>query len=142
MNKINIFVYGSLREGFFNYDKYLKGKVIKNIPAVLKGMELYHMPYKGYPAIVPNENNQVFGEIMVVNDYDETIKAIDEMEGVIDHRHPENEYHKELLTVEHLDTGIKEDCYVYFYNLDNDSIFNEKAIHIPDGDWKKYMLNK
>ena len=26
--------------------------------------------------------------------------------------------------------------------LDNDSIFNKKAIHIPDGDWKKYMLNK
>ena len=23
MKKINLFVYGSLREGFFNYDKYL-----------------------------------------------------------------------------------------------------------------------
>ncbi|MEO2683312.1 gamma-glutamylcyclotransferase, partial [Clostridium butyricum] len=30
--KINVFVYGSLREGFFNYDKYLKGKVISIKP--------------------------------------------------------------------------------------------------------------
>ncbi len=27
--KRKIFVYGSLRTGFFNYEKYLKGKVIK-----------------------------------------------------------------------------------------------------------------
>lgn len=141
MNDINIFVYGSLREGFFNYDRYLKGKVLKSIPAVLKGMELYHMPYKGYPAILPNENSEVFGEIMIIKDYAETIKAIDKMEGVIDYNHPENEYHKELLTVEHLNTGIKENCYVYFYNLPNDSVFAEKAIHIKDGDWKNYMLS-
>ena len=69
MNNINIFVYGSLREGFFNYDKYLKGKVIKNIPAVLEGMDLYHMPYKGYPAIIPG-NGILKGEIIEVMDYE------------------------------------------------------------------------
>ena len=34
MKNINLFVYGSLRDGFFNYDKYLKGKVIdKKMPS-------------------------------------------------------------------------------------------------------------
>ena len=44
---INIFVYGSLRENFFNYNKYLKGKVVSIRPAKIKNMHLYHMPYKG-----------------------------------------------------------------------------------------------
>ena len=45
-----MFAYGSLREGFFNYDKYLKGNVISNRRAKIKDVVLYHMPYKGYPA--------------------------------------------------------------------------------------------
>ena len=45
MKKINLFVYGSLREGFFNYDKYLAGKVVEKKDAILENMRLYHMPY-------------------------------------------------------------------------------------------------
>ena len=84
MKKINLFVYGSLREGFFNYDKYLAGKVVEKKDASLENMRLYHMPYKGYPAITPG-NDKVLGEIMVINEeeYDETVKAMDEMEGFI-----------------------------------------------------------
>ena len=36
MKKINLFVYGSLREGFFNYDKYLAGKVVEKKTLALK----------------------------------------------------------------------------------------------------------
>ena len=36
MKKINLFVYGSLREGFFNYDKYLSGKEVE-VDAVCDG---------------------------------------------------------------------------------------------------------
>ena len=67
MKKINLFVYGSLREGFFNYDKYLAGKVVEKKDASLENMRLYHMPYKGYPAITPG-NDKVLGEIMVINE--------------------------------------------------------------------------
>ena len=66
MKKINLFVYGSLREGFFNYDKYLAGKVVEKKDASLENMRLYHMPYKGYPAITPG-NDKVLGEIMAVS---------------------------------------------------------------------------
>lgn len=29
MKNINFFVYGSLREGFYNYNKFLAGKIFK-----------------------------------------------------------------------------------------------------------------
>ena len=143
MKNINLFVYGSLRQGFFNYEKYLEGKVVKKYEAKLENMKLFHMPYKGYPAITKGEDI-VFGEIMIINenDYDETIKAMDEMEGFISENNPENEYHKVILEVENISTKEKEKCFVYCYNKDKDIVFEEKSIYIPSGDWKNYMLNK
>ena len=143
MKNINLFVYGSLRQGFFNYEKYLEGKVVKKYEAKLENMKLFHMPYKGYPAITKGEDI-VFGEILIINenDYDETIKAMDEMEGFISENNPENEYHKVILEVENISTKEKEKCFVYFYNKDKDIVFEEKSIYIPSGDWKNYMLNK
>jgi len=93
------------------------------------------MPYKGYPAIVP-VTSTVLGEVIVVNDYDNTIPPIDKMEGFISENNTKNEYHKRLL-----DSGEKENCYVYFYNKSIDNLFDEKSIHISDGDWAKYMKN-
>ena len=143
MKKINLFVYGSLREGFFNYDKYLAGKVVEKKDAILENMRLYHMPYKGYPAITKGED-VVCGEIMVINEsnYEETVKAMDKMEGFISDNNPENEYHKVILEVENLLTNEKEKCFVYFYNKERDMIFEEESVYIPHGDWKEYMLNK
>ena len=142
MNKINLFVYGSLRTGFFNYDKYLSGKVVEKKEAKLHNIELYHMPYKGYPAIIKGQDS-VVGEIMVIKeeDYDATMKAMDEMEGFISECNPKNEYDKIILEVENIHSNEKEKCYVYFYNKDNDKLFHSEATYIPNGDWKEYMLN-
>lgn len=143
MRNINIFVYGSLREGFFNYNKYLEGKVSNKKEAKLENMKLHHIPYKGYPAIT-HGNDTILGEIMVINedDYEETVKAMDEMEGFISENNPDNEYHKVILDVEDITTNTKEKCFVYFYNKDKDKEFDSKSIYISNGDWKKYMLTK
>lgn len=143
MKKINLFVYGSLREGFFNYNKYLAGKVVEKKDASLENMRLYHMPYKGYPAITPG-NDKVLGEIMVINEeeYDETVRAMDEMEGFISENNPENEYHKVVLEVKDLQTNENEKCFVYFYNKDKDKVFDNESVYISNGDWKEYMLRK
>lgn len=143
MRNINIFVYGSLREGFFNYNKYLEGKVSNKKEAKLENMKLHHMPYKGYPAIT-HGNDTILGEIIVINedDYEETVKAMDEMEGFISENNPDNEYHKVILDVEDITTNTKEKCFVYFYNKDKDKEFDSKSIYISNGDWKKYMLTK
>ena len=141
MNKnINFFVYGSLREGFFNYDKYLKGKVVSITPAKIKNMVVYHMPYKGYPALLNGEGT-VYGEIMEIKPeiYAETMKAMDEMEGFISENNPKNEYDKVIFEVENLQNGKKENCYVYFYNRDIDNDFEDKSVFVSHGDWVKHM---
>lgn len=137
---INLFVYGSLRENFFNYDKYLKGKVLSIKPAKIDNMILYHMPYKGYPAILNGEGT-VYGEIIEVIPelYDETVKAIDDMEGFISENNPQNEYHKKLFEVSHLNDDTCEKCYVYFYNHNIDDKFSNNAVLINHGDWAKHM---
>lgn len=143
MKGINLFVYGSLREGFFNYNKYLNGKVIEKKEAKLENTKLYHMPYKGYPAITFGKDT-VLGEIMVLKEdcYEDTMSAMDEMEGFISEQNPENEYHRVILEVENLHTNEKEKCFVYFYNKDKDTLFNSKAIYIPHGDWKEHMISR
>lgn len=141
MKRINFFVYGSLREGFFNYDKYLDGKVIEKKDAKLENMKLVHLPYKGYPALTFGEDT-VYGEIMVLSEehYEDTMNAMDKLEGFISEKNPENEYDRVILEVEHLHTNEKEKCFVYFYNKDNDPLFDNSAIYLPHGNWREYML--
>ena len=143
MSRINLFVYGSLREGFFNYNKYLANRVVEKKEAKLENMKLYHMPYKGYPAITFGED-VVRGEIMVLREdcYEDTMKAMDAMEGFIGDENPDNEYHKVILEVEDLHTTKKEKCFIYFYNKDKDLLFDSNAIYIPHGDWKEHMMSE
>ena len=138
---INIFVYGSLREGFFNYDLYLKGKVKSIRPAEINGFKLYHMPYKGYPAVLPG-NTTIVGEVVEFEDYYSTLKAIDEMEGFSNENNPNNEYLRKLVKVKLNDDESYENCYSYFYNENIDPKFQDEAIYIENGDWKEYMLRE
>ncbi|MGN1402296.1 MAG: gamma-glutamylcyclotransferase family protein [Bacillus sp. (in: firmicutes)] len=143
MNRIHLFVYGSLREDFFNYTKYLDGMVLKKMAAKLENMKLHHMPYKGYPALTHGKDI-ILGEIMVLRDdcYDDVMKAVDEMEGFIGENDPDNEYHKVILNVINLETKEEEKCFVYFYNKDKDPLFDNQAVYIPHGDWKEYMISE
>ena len=86
------FVYGSLREGFFNYDKYLKGHVLTNEVATTEG-DLYHMKHKGYPALV-NGNRQIEGEVITVDNPEVLVKALDEMENFYGLGNEKNEYER------------------------------------------------
>ena len=142
MNKeLKIFVYGSLREGFFNYDLYLKGKIKSIKPAIIEGYDLYHMPYKGYPAIFSGKQT-IIGEVVELLDYKINLKAMDKMEGFIESGNPNNEYSREIVRVKYTDDEKYEDCYCYIYNKSIDNKFDKEAIYINDGDWKKYMTKK
>lgn len=135
-----IFVYGSLREGFFNYDKYLSGKVSNITLATVKG-KLYHMPHKGYPALLDGED-VVIGEIMEMKDFYKDIIAMDEMEGYVSAEDTSlNEYTRTVMIVKNLETNQEESVYVYKYEEFNTEDFESHAIYLPHGDWKKYMLS-
>lgn len=135
-----IFVYGSLREDFFNYDKYLKGKVSAPTLATVKG-KLYHLSHKGYPALLDGDD-EVIGEIMEMKDFHKDIIPMDKMEGYISSEDKSlNEYTRTLMTVKNLDTNEYEECYVYKYEQYNNSDFEKNALYLPNGDWKEYMLS-
>ena len=133
-----VFVYGSLREGFFNYDKYLKNKVSPASLGEVKG-KLFHLSHKGYPALLEGEDT-IIGEIMEIKDFYENIVSLDEMEGYLSFEDASNnEYIRTIMDVKNLHTNTMESCYVYKYVEFNDKDFNHHAVHISHGDWKKYM---
>ncbi|WP_150843999.1 MULTISPECIES: gamma-glutamylcyclotransferase [unclassified Clostridium] len=133
-----VFVYGSLREGFFNYDKYLKNKVPPASLGEIKG-KLFHLSHKGYPALLDGDDT-VIGEIMALKDFYEDIVSLDQMEGFRSFEDISiNEYIRTTINVKNLETKAIENCYVYKYVDGNDKNFNSHAIYIHHGDWKKYM---
>lgn len=135
--KRKIFVYGSLRTGFFNYDKYLKGNVLNCEAAKIKG-KLFHMPNKGYPAVLDGDD-YIYGEVMTVDNYEEVMVAMDEMEGYHGENSADNEYTRTVMDVEIVETCTIEKCYVYKYGLNDEDEFNKHKIYISHGDWKNFM---
>lgn len=135
IQKLKIFVYGSLRTGFFNYDKYLKGNVIKTQPAKING-RLFHMIDKGYPALIKGVD-EVYGEVMTLDNYESVIEAMDNMEGYLGIDNEGNEYNRMALDVKLIDENKVEKCYVYMYNLDNNKEFIENREYIIHGDWTR-----
>ena len=110
------FVYGSLMEGFFNYDKALKDKVVFCAPARVKG-KLYHQCNKGYPALISGER-YVYGELIRVRDYEETLLTMDEIENYRTGG-TDNEYQRRLTAVTDLTKGNTVNAYVYWYGRED-----------------------
>ncbi|MGL5354825.1 MAG: gamma-glutamylcyclotransferase family protein [Clostridium sp.] len=133
--KLKIFVYGSLRTGFFNYNKYLKGHVIERKIGKVNG-RLFHMKNKGYPALIEGDD-EVYGEVMTIDNYVDVVKAMDEMEGYKGMNNAENEYNRLILDVKLIDENKAEKCYVYMYNQKDSSEFIENREYLEHGDWTK-----
>ena len=72
-----VFVYGSLRTDFWNYDKVLKNRVRQVEKGQIKG-DLYHLP-AGYPAVILGEGT-VYGEVITLSQ-DKILKSLDLLEG-------------------------------------------------------------
>lgn len=131
------FVYGSLMEGLFNYEKYLKGKILTKKYARTKG-ELYHLSECGYPAMVEGRD-WIYGELIEIADYKNTVKSVDAMEHFFGEGNPDNEYNRNLIEVELLDDGCKEKAYAYIYNLKDAETLRKEDIYIKHGDWREFL---
>lgn len=132
----DIFIYGSLMEGFFNHH-YIEGKILKRKSARTKG-KLYHLNEKGYPALLDGEG-YVYGEVITLQDFNNNVISIDKMEKYFGKGNDQNEYNRGLIEIEILEDGHIEQVYAYKYNLSNDLEFNRKTTYIPYGDWRKFM---
>ena len=131
-----IFVYGSLRTGFYNYDKYLKGKIEDAVLGKVKG-KLYHMPHKGYPALLEG-NDVVLGEVMTIKNFEEVMIPMDKMENYYGVNDSRNEYNRVVMDVE-LENGEKESCYVYDYAMNDKEVFEKNSVYVDHGDWASFM---
>lgn len=80
VEKIPVFVYGTLRPGEKNYPHYLAGRTVSEMPATAEG-QLYFVADGGYPYVAPGPGT-VSGELIHLDPrhYEQTLQAIDELE--------------------------------------------------------------
>ena len=134
-----IFVYGTLRTGMYNYDKYLKGKIIQSELAYVKG-SLHEIHGVSYPALIVGED-MIAGEIMELAQ-EHIMDELDELEGWIKEGDPQNEYHKIIVDI-YDDLGSKiQRLPVYFFNLDNPKHTGLLGERIACKDYVKYIYKQ
>ena len=132
-----IFVYGSLREGFHNYEKYLTGQVVKNEVGTVSG-ELFELKGLGYPALLQGTNT-VVGEIITLNgDVKAIMQTLDELECYFGENDLTNLYDKITTSVFNTETKKQEQLPVYFYNMKRPDVDPSILVSIKEGDWKIY----
>lgn len=133
--KAGLFVYGSLMEGFHNYEKALTGQIESRVPAFVNG-RLYHQRQKGYPALVSGDD-RVFGELLTLRDFMANMEVLDQIE---EYHGPgeENEYNRILTPVHIGESGVVEFAYVYWYGREDLDGASNPSVYIPSGNWRIY----
>lgn len=109
-------IHGSLREGMYNYDRYLKGRVLSNTKGYVKG-SLHEIKGVVYPALVSGDD-LILGEIMEIKE-DDILTELDELEGFISEGHIDNEYDKVMLDIYNESHEIIKKLPVYVFNMNN-----------------------
>ena len=133
-----IFVYGTLRKGMYNYNRYLKDKQSFREYGYIKG-QLMSLKGQKYPAFLLEGNGMILGEIHEVDD--EFIKVLDVLESYFGENNPNNEYNKIVCDIYDDNETIIEQIPVYVYNDKNES--NARLLDKEIGnDFVKYFLNK
>lgn len=102
-DKPYVFVYGSLKRGFFNHDHYLKGSTQIAVDVWLEDHALVHLG--AFPAMYKANNFRVKGEVYQVSL--DTLKALDRLEGVA-----QGFYFRTRVSVK-TSPGIIHFCYAY-----------------------------
>lgn len=120
MEKHLIFVYGSLKKGYYNHRLMEGTRFIGK--GVLSGATLYDMNISFPCILLDGSHNKVIGEIYEVDEIQ--LKAIDRLEGYREGRGRDNLYNREEVTVTEYGSGERHKCFVYEFNRQ------------PKKDWK------
>lgn len=131
IEKLPVFVYGTLRNGLGNYEWCLRGRTTKEIQGTIKGV-MYSAG--GFPAVVPGDE-RVVGELMYIPDdiYKATMIDLDGLEGY-DPNSPATNMYERVVTEVTLENGEKVKAYTYHWSMGEWGIHT----HLAHGDWKKY----
>ncbi|MFF8604804.1 gamma-glutamylcyclotransferase family protein [Streptomyces sp. NPDC015346] len=109
------FVYGTLRPGAYNHDRFLLGRTTREEPARLPGALLYEGP--GYPYAVPDEHEgEIVGDLLTPapGAYGELLSVLDALEEYFGPGHPLNLYERAEREVVRVADGARVPAWVYF----------------------------
>ena len=89
-----VFVYGTLKPGFSNYQRFCAGRMAKATPAQVQGC-LYQLNL-GYPGLTDGDR-WIQGTLLEF-EVDALLAELDQLEGYVPQRSPDaNEYTRELI---------------------------------------------
>ncbi len=97
------------------------------------------MPLRGYPALLPGEDD-VYCEIMTLRgDIEQIMNALDDMENASVPARPDDEYHRVHMRVADVETGEMLSLPMYMFNIHHPRAKNEPMVYIEHGNWPRYM---
>ncbi|ALF52824.1 hypothetical protein ACX27_08070 [Nostoc piscinale CENA21] len=130
IEELQVFVYGTLKPGEANYQKYCAGKVVNTKRAVVLG-QLFALPM-GYPGMILGQN-QVHGYLLSFSD-PQVLQALDYLEDYQPHRSiSENLYNRQRVEVYTPQGEILGWAWVYVMSLELVHQFN--GTFLADGWW-------
>ncbi|WP_369034121.1 MULTISPECIES: gamma-glutamylcyclotransferase family protein [Streptomyces] len=131
--RLPFFVYGTLRPGEINHDRYLRGRVRSEEPGRLAGAVLYDGP--GYPYAVEELGGVVWGELVeaLPEAYGGLLHALDELEEFVQ-GDPRSLYLRVLREVTRAD-GTAVDAWVYVAAPAVATRLRAHGRRIEGGDW-------
>lgn len=133
--KVKVFVYGTLKPGEFNYQRYCAGKVVEEIKAIAFG-QLYNLSC-GYPGMTLGEG-KVQGYLLTFND-PAILSCLDELEDYKPNRMPEaNEYNRQLIEV--YDQSAQSLGFVWAYLMSSERVEQLQGIFLASGCWSSGVL--
>ena len=119
-----VFVYGSLKNGFHNH-KVMKDSQFIGIATTKEKYDMFS--YSSFPAVIPNGDYHIKGEIYYVDD--ETLKELDRLEG-------NGSFYKRKI----IDTEKLKDIWCYFLlNYRESQVKEQTGIQIINGDTKVWV---
>jgi gamma-glutamylcyclotransferase (GGCT)/AIG2-like uncharacterized protein YtfP len=128
---LHVFVYGTLKPGAANFDRYCGSRVLNSHRAYIDG-DLYDLPSCGYPAAI-HGSHHVYGFVLLFRD-DRILLELDELEDYDPQRRSvENDYNRELVTTYSLAGNSSGSAWVYLMSAER--VRRLGGIFRPDGWW-------
>lgn len=128
-----VFVYGTLLNGYYNHEIYLKNKCEYIGEGFIVG-SIYKLKGHSYPAFIENNRGMVHGECYEVSN--EVLSHMDELEEYDPDNESNSLYIRKLLPIFDKEKRVKEECYVYVYNHQNEKFGKDLGDKICDGYFK------
>ncbi|MEU3352938.1 gamma-glutamylcyclotransferase family protein [Streptomyces sp. NPDC037389] len=129
-----VFVYGTLRPGRHNHDRFLLGRTVTEEPARMRGAVLYEGP--GYPYAVADAEGEIRGELITVapGEYGRVLAELDALE---DYRpgDPRNSYERVVREVR-VEGGGPVRGWVYLAADRTARRLRASGNRVPGGDWR------